>query len=134
MEVYVLAAATEGLEPGVYHFEVFSHALERLSSEDLTVRIRRCFLDEDIAAPAAATIVVTAVLQRLRHKYGELAYRLALLEAGHLGQNICLIATGLGLGVCPLAGYVDDAVNDLLGVDGVDETVIYALAVGPRNA
>jgi SagB-type dehydrogenase family enzyme len=134
LEVYALAAATEGLEPGVYHFDVFSQALERLPSEDVTARIRRCFLDDDIASRAAVTIVVTTVLQRLRHKYGELAYRLALLEAGHLGQNVCLIATGLGLGVCPLAGYVDDALNDLLSVDGVDETVVYALAVGARKA
>jgi SagB-type dehydrogenase family enzyme len=61
-----------------------------------------------------------------------MAYRLALVEAGHVAQNVCLVATGLGLGVCPLAGYVDDALNDLLGLDGVDETVVYALAVGPR--
>jgi SagB-type dehydrogenase family enzyme len=133
LEVYALARAIEGLEPGVYHFEVFGRTLERLPVDGLAAHMPTCFLDRDIASRAALTIVVTAVFQRLRHKYGDLAYRLALLEAGHLGQNVCLVATGLGLGVCPLAGFVDDALNDLLGLDGVDETVVYALAVGSRE-
>ncbi|MGH7334220.1 MAG: SagB/ThcOx family dehydrogenase [Candidatus Rokuibacteriota bacterium] len=132
LETYVLAATIDGLEPGIYHFDVFGRGLERLAGEGLADQIRTCFLDDDIASGAAATIVVTAVLQRLRFKYGDLAYRLALLEAGHVGQNVCLVATALGLGVCPLAGYVDDALHDLLGLDGVEEAVVYALAVGRR--
>jgi SagB-type dehydrogenase family enzyme len=134
LEVYVLATAAEGLEPGVYHFEGFSHVLEQISRECLVDRIRVCFLDGDVVAAAALTIAVTAVLPRLRHKYGDMAYRLAMLEAGHVGQNVCLVATALGLGVCPLAGFIDDAVNDLLVVDGVDETVVYTLAIGQRRA
>jgi SagB-type dehydrogenase family enzyme len=133
LEVYALATAIDALQPGVYHFEVFGRVLERLPSGRFAEQIGACFLDDDIAS-APLTIVLTAVLQRLRHKYGDMAYRLALLEAGHVGQNVCLVATSLGLGVCPLAGYIDDAVNDLLGVDGVEETVVYALAVGARGA
>lgn len=134
LEIYALVLATEGLEPGVYHFEVFDRVLEQLPSHDLAAQVRTCFLDDDLATGAAIMIVLTAILRRLRHKYGDMAYRLALVEAGHVAQNVCLVATGLGLGVCPLAGYVDDALNDLLGLDGVDETVVYAVAVGPREA
>ncbi len=133
LEIYALVVSIEGLEPGVYHFEAFGRALERLPNQDLAAQIRTCFLDDHLVTGAAITIVVTAVPQRLRHKYGDMAYRMALLEAGHVGQNVCLVATALGLGVCPLAGYIDDALHDLLGLDGVDETVVYALAVGPRR-
>ncbi|TIU08771.1 MAG: SagB/ThcOx family dehydrogenase, partial [Mesorhizobium sp.] len=41
-------------------------------------------------------------------------------------QNICLAATALRLGVCPVGGFVDDEMNDLLDVDGVEEAVLYA--------
>ncbi|MGB9750681.1 MAG: hypothetical protein C0183_04235 [Roseiflexus castenholzii] len=46
---------------------------------------------------------VRVILQRLRWRYQERAYRSALLEAGHLAQNRCLAATSLGIGCVPLA-------------------------------
>jgi SagB-type dehydrogenase family enzyme len=133
LEVYALVTAVEGLVSGVYHFEGFGRVLEQLPDGRHADQIQRCFLDDEVVSAAAVTIVVTAVLTRLRHKYGDMAYRLALLEAGHVGQNVCLVATALELGVCPLAGFIDDTVNDLLGVDGVNETVVYTLAVGHRR-
>ncbi|GIV98933.1 nitroreductase family protein [Roseiflexus sp.] len=46
---------------------------------------------------------VRVILQRLRWRYQERAYHYALLEAGHLAQNLCLAAPLLGMGGVPLA-------------------------------
>ena len=69
-------------------------------------------------------------LQRLRWRYRKRAYRYALLEAGHIGQNIYLAATAMGMGACAVGAFYDDAVNALVGVDGMEEAVLYVLAIG----
>jgi SagB-type dehydrogenase family enzyme len=57
-------------------------------------------------------------------------YRFALLEAGHVGQNILLVATALGLGAVPLGGYYDRLTDHFLGLDSVNESTLYTFAVG----
>jgi nitroreductase len=57
-----------------------------------------------------------------------------LLEAGHLGQNVYLEATAIGLAPCGIGAFFDDQLDRLLGVDGRDETTVYLLALGPRSA
>ena len=75
-------------------------------------------------------LVFTAIFQRLRWKYQERSYRYALLEAGHLGQNVYLAATSMNMGACAVGAFIDDGVNRMLGVDGKSEAAIYLLAVG----
>ena len=53
-----------------------------------------------------------------------------MLEAGHLAQNFVLAGESLGLSVVPLGGFLDRRVEDILGVDGVEESVVYTLLVG----
>jgi SagB-type dehydrogenase family enzyme len=55
------------------------------------------------------------------------------LEAGHIAQNLALAATCVGLGSCQIGAFFDDEVNQILGVDGVEESVIYLSVIGyPR--
>ena len=56
--------------------------------------------------------------------------RYGLLEAGHLGENAYLAATSMGLGACGVGAFMDDAINEMLGVDGVEEAAVYMLAAG----
>lgn len=57
-----------------------------------------------------------------------------LFEAGHIAQNISLTATALELGSVVIGGFLDDKINDLIGVNGVDEAVLYLIALGrPRT-
>ena len=58
----------------------------------------------------------------------------ALLEAGHVGQNALLAAWSLGLAAVPVGGVYEGRVEELLGADGVDESLVYALSVGRRAA
>ena len=70
------------------------------------------------------------ILQRMRPKYQDRSYRYGLLEAGHVGENAYLAATSMGLGACGVGAFMDDAINDMLGVDGVEEAAVYMLAAG----
>ena len=135
IEHYVIANGVEGLEPGLYHYDVLGRALERLATGDLRMPIARAALDQRIAAVAQAVFVWTAVLERSRWKYGARFARYVLLDAGHIAGNVALAATALGLGSCQIAAFYDDEAAALLGVDPDLEPVVYMSTVGrPRGA
>ena len=52
-----------------------------------------------------------------------------LIETGHLAQNLCLLATERGLGVCTLGGYIDKMLEELLDISFPKEFPLYAIAV-----
>jgi SagB-type dehydrogenase family enzyme len=79
---------------------------------------------------AAALLVVTAVFPRTQFKYGQRGYRFALLEAGHVVQNVLLAAADLGLPALPLGGFYDRRLDAIVGADGLDEASVYSVALG----
>ena len=130
IEIYLMIHRVKDLEPGLYHYAVQDHTLELLRAEDLRGEIVRHGLMQEFLGQANLVFVFTAILQRLRWKYQERSYRYALIEAGHLGQNVYLEATSMGMGACAVGAFLDDGLNNLLGVDGQDEAAIYMLAAG----
>jgi len=130
IETYVLAHRVEGLEAGVYHYAVQDHALTQVRAGDVRNEIVRAGILQNFLGEANVVLVLTSIFQRLRWRYRERAYRYALLEAGHIGQNVYLAATAMGMGACAVGAFSDDAVNALVSVDGVDEAALYVLAVG----
>ena len=130
IELYPVVRDVAGLEPGLYHYAVQEHALERVQAGDLHSAVMQAGLGQPVLGQAAVCFVLSAIFQRMRYKYRERAYRYVLLEAGHVGQNLCLAATGLGLGACTVGAFDDDALNDLLGLDGQEEAALYIIAVG----
>ena len=85
---------------------------------------------DELLVPSAAVTMISAVFWRSRFKYGQRAYRFALLEAGHVGQSFVLAATALGLTTCPVGGFYDRRVDAFLGIDGLYEASVYLLPVG----
>lgn len=130
LETYAVVNRVVDLRPGVYHFNVKENDLEQLTTGDLRVNIAASALDQSVAEAAAVVFVWTAVVERTKWKYRERGYRYLYLDAGHIGQNLYLATTALGLGCCTIAAFYDDEVNQLIGVDGQRETAIYLGAVG----
>ena len=64
------------------------------------------------------------------YKYGKLAYKLAMLEAGHIGQNVQLVSTALNKKTTALCGFYDDKVEDFFGLDGKKKVCLYVFAIG----
>ncbi|OGG09383.1 hypothetical protein A2154_01175 [Candidatus Gottesmanbacteria bacterium RBG_16_43_7] len=129
LEIYIVTYRNTQLESGVYHYNVRQHALEVLKRGNYLSELQKG-LDPPWLGDANMAILITAVFGRNFVKYGDRGYRLILAESGHLAQNFSLVATALKLGSCALGGYIDYAVNDLLDLDGVNESVIYAIVVG----
>lgn len=130
VETYVVVHDAEGVPAGVYHYGVEHHQLDQLALGDFRAATARAALDQRMAAEASLVLVWTAVFQRSKWKYRQRAYRYVYLDAGHIAQSIALAAVALGLGSCQIAALYDDEANDLLGVDGVEESTIYMTAIG----
>lgn len=130
IETYVLVHNVEDLELGLYHYALQAHALARLRSGDLRQESVRLGVLQGFLGEAHVVIVLTAVFQRLRWRYRRRSYRYALLEAGHIGQNVYLASTAMGFGACAVGAFLDGGLNELLGVDGREEAALYMLPVG----
>jgi SagB-type dehydrogenase family enzyme len=132
IEVYPVVHRVDGLEPGVYHYDVAGHALEQLQPGDVRERVVRQGLMQEFLGECDVVLVLTVIFQRMRFKYQDRSYRYGLLEAGHLGQNAYLAATSMGVAACEVGAFLDDDVNDLLGVDGREEAAVCMLSIGRR--
>jgi SagB-type dehydrogenase family enzyme len=132
IELYPCLLNIEGAANGIYHYNTREHSLELIKElEQSHPGLKPFSIYTPLDGPAAM-FVMTAVFKRTTYKYSNRGYRLVLIEAGHIAQNIWLMATAMNLGAVGVFSFVDDEVNELLGVDGVNEAVIYVVSVGNR--
>jgi SagB-type dehydrogenase family enzyme len=130
VETYLVVNRVEKLEPGLYHFDCFDAALQLLKQGALGGRLANAALGQSMMEEAAVVFIWTAIVGRSAWKYAERAYRYIYLDAGHIAQNCYLAATALNLVCCAVGAFFDEEVNEILEVDGVEETAIYLAAVG----
>jgi len=126
IEVYVLTA------DGVFRYRTATHDLEVVSPRDARPRLHREAAGQDSVRDAAAIFVITGVFERTAAKYGERAVRYVHIEVGHVGQNLMLEATALGLGTVPVGSFDDDAAARILGLSA-DHVPLYLFPVGEPN-
>ena len=75
-------------------------------------------------------IVLTADLRRTMWKYRDPnAYRVVLIEAGHIGQNVMLAATHHGLSACPTAALSQGRIRELLDLKRITDAPVYAMTL-----
>lgn len=131
MEIYAIVDRVDGLPPGLYHYVPVTNGLERLREVTLPRPVvSYLFMGQSYVGEAAATLLVTAVLDRSLRKYGDRGYRYVLLEAGHIVQNVNLVAAAMSLGSCNLGGFFDNELGALLMTDVSLEVPLYGVAVG----
>jgi SagB-type dehydrogenase family enzyme len=129
-ELYVLAYRVESVEPGVYSYHVPTHRLVALAPEPRIDVVAR-----SVELPAALTkapvlFLLTNVFYRYTHRYANRGYRYALIDSGHIGENLRLAAAAEGLGSVSPLRFRDDSLNALLQIDGRDEAVCALHAIG----
>jgi SagB-type dehydrogenase family enzyme len=134
LEIFAFAWRVDELQPGLYHFDPLRRVLEVVRVGDLVADVAAATVYPDPVTTCGVFLAVTAVFWRTRFKYGLRGYRFALLEAGHVVQNALLAATAFGLASVPVAGFFDSRMDELLGLDGVEESILYAVAIGSQHA
>jgi SagB-type dehydrogenase family enzyme len=128
-EAYVFARQITGLEAGIYHYSARQHSLRRLPDHSIP-RFGALLGNQDWADAMSCLIVLVAQFERTMWKYSDSnAYRVVLIEAGHIGQNIMLAATNQGLSACPTAALAHSAIHKCLGLTRLTHAALYALTL-----
>lgn len=130
LEIYALVRNVDGVAPGVYHYDSIGDALEAVDIGPWEDMAAEAFLTWQFVAQAPVVLCISAVFERCQAKYGPRGYRYVLLEAGHVGQNLALRAAEDGLSTLFLGGFNDAILNKLIGLDGIEDAVVYTMAAG----
>lgn len=130
-EVYLVALKVKGLAPGLYYYNPRSHSLAQIRQGEMRSRAVQYCAGQVHPKNAGALFLMTAVFPRSMWKYRfARAYRVVLLDAGHLCQTFCLTATWLGLAPFCTAALKDTLIEKDLGIDGISESILYVAGVG----
>jgi len=122
LEVYAQVHAVKGIAPGLHHYNRRTRRLETFpdaSAAPVTP------LGQQMPENSAALLIVSGQLTRMRLKHGERGCRHMLFEAGRLMERMTAAAAALQIQLNILPDFYDDAVNELIGVDGVEEAALF---------
>lgn len=131
-EGYLYAYNIQGLEPGIYYYHPQTHALKLLNR---TKEPLGSFLQgQHFANTLPFGVFITSRLNKIWWKYPHSqAYRVALLEIGHISQTLQLCATSLGLGTWLTAALSESKIEKLLNLKGLSEQVFLFVGAGHSN-
>jgi SagB-type dehydrogenase family enzyme len=133
LEIYPILQQVENIPDGVYHYDPWTHELEEVRAGNFHGQFAAMTIGQGMLAQGNGVFLITAVFERTMWKYGQRGYRYAWIEAGHLGQNLYLVAGALGLAPAAVGGFYDSEANALLDL-APNEQTIYAMCIGvPRG-
>ncbi len=115
LDIYAVVGdnGVKGLKAGIYHYDPHKHAALLITEGDFREDVARTALSQMWVARAPLNLVITSEYRRITSKYGTRGERYAMIEAGHVGQNIFLQAEALGLRAGIVGAFHD---NDVIRV------------------
>lgn len=129
-EVYLFIINVDGISPGLYHYNYIRRHLEVINQGDHRSMLNIVVPAQPDIEMSSVVFVVTGCYERLRWKYGSLSYRYMCMDIGFIGENFNLVVSAMGLGFCAIAGFIEDSIEELVGVNGKDEMVLLLASVG----
>ncbi len=120
MDIYAIVGdnGVEGLKAGIYHYEPHNHSAVLIAEGDFRKDVARTALSQMWIAGAPLNLVITSEYSRITGKYGTRGKRYAMIEAGHVGQNIFLQAEALGLRAGIVGAFHDNDVIRVMKITG----------------
>jgi SagB-type dehydrogenase family enzyme len=130
VDLYAVTGECGTFEPGVYHFDPESGAFDVLREGDYRGVLASATDDYRAVADAPVTVVATSEWWRNAWKYRERTYRHAFWDSGTILANLLAVAHGGGHRAEVVAGFADDPVVELLGLDPEEEAPLALAPVG----
>ena len=138
IEAYPIVSGVDGIDPGIYHYNVRDHSLELMEQlgDEEAVKLAADFTcGQNYFGTAHVSTVMTARFPRNHWKYPEQqkAYPVILMDAAHLSQTHYLVAADLGLGAYVTLAINTREIEERLGLDGVTEGVVAMVGCGKQR-
>lgn len=132
LDIYLIAGQINDIPSGIYRYIPAKHALERTLAGDQRDALYKASLEQSSVRQAPASILIVSVWNRITEKYGNRGRQYALLEAGHVGQNIMLQCVALNLASLPIGAYYDEQVHRVVNLRKGEDPV-YLFPVGRKR-
>jgi SagB-type dehydrogenase family enzyme len=131
-ETYLAVFRVDDLEQGLYRYSPLDHKLVRLSSEvPITEKtVGDACRGQSFAGKAAVVFIWTTIPYRMFWRYERVTAKIIAQDAGHMCQNLYLACTSIKAGTCAIGAYDQNLMDQLVGVDGEEEFVVYVAPVG----
>jgi SagB-type dehydrogenase family enzyme len=130
-ETYLAVNRVSDLDTGLYRYLSVEHKLLFLGSvEDLSGKLSAGAFGQSWVGNGAVSFFWSCIPYRSEWRYLDEAHKLMLLDAGHVCQNLYLAAEAISCGCVAIGAYDQGAMDTLIGVDGLDEFVVYLATVG----
>lgn len=130
-ECYLVVNNVAGLEKGYYHYMPDIHALELIElKDDFQEQVNISLCNQTWANKANVIFYYSVVPYRAEWRYGIWTHRTALIDAGHITQNLYVACSSLNLGTCAIASVETAPSNQMFQLDGEEEFIFYAAPVG----
>ena len=130
IEIYVVCKDIAGLQAGIYHFDPKQMKLDLLKSGDYRGVLVRASGYDGVAKHTPLILVYTDIFSRNTVKYRAREYRHAFWDCGTILANTLAISTAHGLSSKIIAGFVDESVNSLLGLNHEKEVSLVLVPIG----
>ena len=118
------------MHPGFYHFSASECRLTPITSSLQGLSSSQLLAGQEWAEDMPAIVFLVAMFERTMWKYrDDNAYRVILIEAGHIAQNIILAATAHGLTGCPTAALAHHEIAQRLGLTSEMHNPLYAITL-----
>ncbi|SMO53253.1 SagB/ThcOx family dehydrogenase [Melghirimyces algeriensis] len=123
--VHLSVRQVNGLSPGLYVYSSMDHTLVRQEgSSDVESALVQSELDFHFC------ILISSDLHVATQGFGFRGYRFCLMEAGHMVQNLQLVAQAMDWEAVPVGGFRDHQAAEALGRDKEVLTPLYLVPVG----
>jgi len=125
-QIFVLAFNVSGLAPGVYRYDPHGSALAWHSELPGRVEFTAMIEDQEWGLGASCAAIIHSRGKELHRKYGARAVQLALVEAGHVCQNLLLSAESLGMNAVEIGGFSKQEIRARLGIDHPTAVLLFS--------
>ncbi len=134
IELYLVCGGLDGLEDGVYHFGPQDFSLRQLRKGDYRRVLIEASGQESSVAHAPAILVTSSVYWRNSWKYQSRAYRHSYWDSGTILANLLAMGRAYELPLRVVTAFLDEPVNQLLGLDTLKEAALHLVPVGNTPA
>ena len=131
-ELYVLVgpgSAQMHLPEGIYHYDAAHHALDILRKGDYSALLQDS-LAHPANPPSAYTLLLSSFFWKDVFKYEAFSYRLQGLDIGTVISQAEIVAHHMGFETKVHYQFLDHILNDLLGLDPMQESVYAVIEWG----
>jgi SagB-type dehydrogenase family enzyme len=132
-ETYLAIGNVEDMEPGLYRYLALEHELLFIEKDrEILDKVTEYSWNQQFIQKSAVVFIWVFVPNRTVWRFNQRGYR-NIIEAGHICQNLYLSAEAIECGACAVICFGDQKLNNLIGIDGEEQLVIYMATVGKKS-